>query len=294
MVSGELIALASDCGAQCLLAETSTFATYSGLLNISRLIAITVEASSRHGRNWCNTTKARRILGYVLHRSTVLQTAVRAPKPDEPEFVLTFWSDLCSAHNVKGYPQMNIYKNGEFVDQFKGAREWELLTVFIENHAEKTSAPELSPSTSYSQPETVEAVEASTKETEAPAPPIENVPDLKVPNTNGQVVALDSTTFPVALSEGPAFVKFYAPWCGHCKKLAPIWAKLATVLAGKLTVAEVNCDVHTALCKSQGVEGYPSLFFYTGGNGKAVHKTDYTGGRKLEQMQKFAETAIAP
>jgi len=98
------------------------------------------------------------------------------------------------------------------------------------------------------------------------------------------------------LDEGPAFVKFYAPWCGHCKKLAPLWEQLAAQMKDKLTIAEVNCDasVNSALCKSQNVEGYPSLFFYSGGSGKAVHKTDYTGGRKLEQMLRFAEMAIAP
>ncbi len=37
------------------------------------------------------------------------------------------------------------------------------------------------------------------------------------------------------------FVKFYAPWCGHCKKLAPTWEKLATLLKGEVIVAEMDC-----------------------------------------------------
>ena len=81
--------------------------------------------------------------------------------------------------------------------------------------------------------------------------------------------------------------------CGHCKKLAPAWTQLASYMRNRLTIAEVNCDEHSSLCKEQDVPGYPSLFFYTGG-GNAMHKTDYTGGRKVEQLRQFAEMAVAP
>ena len=43
-------------------------------------------------------------------------------------------------------------------------------------------------------------------------------------------------------SKEPWFVKFYAPWCGHCKKLEPVWADMAKQLKGKVNVAEVNCE----------------------------------------------------
>lgn len=62
----------------------------------------------------------------------------------------------------------------------------------------------------------------------------------------------------------------------------------------KLNVAEVNCDEHSALCKEHGVQGYPSLFFYPGGKDSGMHKTEYSGGRKFEQMRKFAEMAVSP
>ena len=90
-----------------------------------------------------------------------------------------------------------------------------------------------------------------------------NVVDTKIPkqapkpllNPQGEVLPLTTDTFSEALSKGPAFVKFYAPWCGHCKKLAPTWKQLAWHMEGRITIAEVNCDESKSLCKSKG---YPT------------------------------------
>lgn len=65
-------------------------------------------------------------------------------------------------------------------------------------------------------------------------------------------------------------------------------------MKGKLNVAEVNCEVYKDICKAQGVQGYPTLNYYTGGSGANLHKMEYSGGRRLDQMQNFAEMAVAP
>ncbi|SAM09389.1 hypothetical protein [Absidia glauca] len=58
----------------------------------------------------------------------------------------------------------------------------------------------------------------------------------------------------------PWLVKFYAPWCGHCKKLAPIWDLLASALEpSHVNLAEVNCETDKDLCSSQKVAGLPTL-----------------------------------
>lgn len=174
---------------------------------------------------------------------------------------------------------MNMYVDGRDVEQFQGAREWDKLVAFIEKHAIHKAEP---PSTSKYQIQ-------PTAEKE----PVNKVPE-NAPNKDGMVKSLTPEIFDSFLDEGPAFIKFYAPWCGHCKKLAPVWTQLGAVFRNKLNVAEVNCEAYKDICKKEGIQGYPTLLYYTGGSGAGKHKTEYTGGRKAEQMRAFVEKAIAP
>ena len=75
------------------------------------------------------------------------------------------------------------------------------------------------------------------------------------------------------------FVKFYAPWCGHCKKLEPVWADLAAQAGADVLVAKVDATQHPRLAKTYGVKGYPTLVFLAG------HQMQtYKGGRKLDEL----------
>ena len=48
-------------------------------------------------------------------------------------------------------------------------------------------------------------------------------------------------------------VEFFAPWCGHCKSLAPHWAQAATELKGKVKLGALDATVHTVMSSRYGV-----------------------------------------
>lgn len=77
-------------------------------------------------------------------------------------------------------------------------------------------------------------------------------------------------------------VKYYAPWCGHCKKLAPIWDELGEFYKDKpdLIIAKFDATANEA----DGVEirGYPTLIFYPKDNKAGV---DYSGERELQNFK---------
>jgi len=109
-----------------------------------------------------------------------------------------------------------------------------------------------------------------------------------IASASGVIDLTPSNFDDVVLKSGkPALVEFFAPWCGHCKNLAPVYDELAGVFqhAGdKVSVAKVDADAHKALGKRFGVSGFPTLKWF---DGKSDKPTDYSGGRDLESLSKF-------
>lgn len=76
-----------------------------------------------------------------------------------------------------------------------------------------------------------------------------------------KVTTLTDSDFATETKEGIWLIKFYAPWCGHCKSLAPTWEKLAEVVGDAFHVAEVDCTKNEDVAKAQGIRGYPTIKF---------------------------------
>jgi protein disulfide-isomerase A1 len=85
-------------------------------------------------------------------------------------------------------------------------------------------------------------------------------------------------------------VEFYAPWCGHCKRLAPEYEKAASELYGEVPLAKVDCTVEKELCERFEVQGFPTIKVFK----KNSPPTDYDKGRTASDIVKFLKKQMQP
>jgi thioredoxin domain-containing protein 5 len=79
------------------------------------------------------------------------------------------------------------------------------------------------------------------------------------------VVKLTDATFDEKTKTGIWVVKFFAPWCGHCKKLAPEWETYAILANHIYNVAEVDCTIEKELANRFSIRGYPTIKMFEDG-----------------------------
>ncbi|KAF5739996.1 putative protein disulfide isomerase [Tripterygium wilfordii] len=157
---------------------------------------------------------------------------------------------LCSKYGVSGYPTIKWFPKGSLEPKkYEGARNAEALAVFVNS---------------------------------------EGGTNVKIATIPSSIVVLTPDTFDrVVLDETKdVLVEFYAPWCGHCKQLAPTYEKVATAfkLDEDIVIANLDADKYKDLAEKYGVSGYPTLKFFPKSN-KAGE--DYGGGRDLEDFISF-------
>lgn len=237
------------------------------------------------------------------------------------------FGSACSEHKVGSFPTFVLYKNGEEVRRFEGAKDMKGLSDFIEDTLE-TIKPGSRP---IGGPDLPNPKDASTKDFQAPEPapeadappakgakdttltptvskdtketktksaskalkatPVKNKPTklTSTPNPLGTSVSFSAESFQnlVTMSQESWFIKFYAPWCGHCQAMAPNWVQLGKEMKGKLNIGEVNCDVEARLCKDVHLRGFPTILFFRGGE-----RVEYEGLRGLGDFVSYANKAI--
>merc|ERR1712013_104761 len=82
-------------------------------------------------------------------------------------------------------------------------------------------------------------------------------------------------------------VEFYAPWCGHCKKLAPVYDSVASAFINEenVVVAKVDATENSDLGETYDVSGYPTIKFFPRGEGEEV--VDYKEARTANAFVQF-------
>jgi protein disulfide-isomerase-like protein len=115
---------------------------------------------------------------------------------------------------------------------------------------------------------------------------------LALAASSASALELSPDNFAAETDGKSVLLKFFAPWCGHCKKLKPDWDKLMADFEGSATqlVADVDCTAGGKdLCDANGVRGYPTIKW-----GDPSDLQDYQGGRTYDDLKKFAEENLKP
>lgn len=157
---------------------------------------------------------------------------------------------LCSKYGVSGYPTIQWFSKGSLEPKkYEGPRTAEALAEFVNT---------------------------------------EGGTNVKIATVPSNVVVLTTDNFDeVVLDETKdVLVEFYAPWCGHCKNLAPTYEKVATVFKSEedVVIANLDADKYKDLAEKYGISGFPTLKFFPKGN-KAGE--EYEGGRDLDDFVIF-------
>jgi len=106
-----------------------------------------------------------------------------------------------------------------------------------------------------------------------------------VPEGPSDVHALKTDSFKDFVAGHPlVLAEFYAPWCGHCKALAPEYETAATKLKEKdIPLVKVDCTEEQDLCQEYGVSGYPTVKVFRG----VESHTPYNGARKADAIVSY-------
>mmetsp|Transcript_118747 Transcript_118747/g.378703 ORF Transcript_118747/g.378703 Transcript_118747/m.378703 type:complete len:482 (-) Transcript_118747:217-1662(-) len=106
-----------------------------------------------------------------------------------------------------------------------------------------------------------------------------------------EVVSLDGASFEKHLQDNKhTLVEFYAPWCGHCKKLAPELEKAANILEEQqVKLAKLDATSEKDLAAKYGVKGFPTLLWFEDGQ-----EVPFDGARTSDGIVQWVKSMMGP
>ena len=172
----------------------------------------------------------------------------------------TIESGLADRLEVRGFPAIYHIQNGQ-KREFPGNLKRDLATLLafaLASHKDVSPKPILKGQTD------------------------EEEEDLNLPSL---VVSLTDADFFERTKDGAWLVEFFAPWCGHCKKLVPTWERLAQKASGKFNVAKVDATENEGVARAFGIRGFPTIKLLKDGK-----QYKFSGQRTTDAFLEFVES----
>jgi len=230
----------------------SAFAKFSVLddKSYSDVIGSSMPALVEFYAPWCGHCKALEPEWKILEKSFESSELVHIAKIDCDANKLA-----ATSFGISGFPTIKFFKAGETEgEDYKGGRTAADLIAFVNEKAGTKVKAKVEPTA---------------------------VVKLDDP------AAFEKT---VVQSDKHVMVEFYAPWCGHCKSLAPVYEEVARSFVGenKVVIASVNAEAARDLATKYDVSGYPSLRWFAPGSKDKPEV--YDGGRSAEDLVAFVNS----
>lgn len=119
-------------------------------------------------------------------------------------------------------------------------------------------------------------------------------PSSSSSSSSSDVITLSDSDFDEqVLNSGDVWmVEFYAPWCGHCKALAPEWEQAASDLKGAVKLAALDATANEQKAAEYGIRGFPTIKVFGPNAASASDAQDYQGARTASAISSFALQAL--